>query len=174
MRNVFKSFRQDTAVFIDAANLFYAQKTLGIEIDYRKLYQFLHRYKRLVTIRIYLAYDHQSKKEQQFINSLKKIGYVVICKKLKVIRKDDETVVKKGNLDIELALDAFELCNKYRTIILFSGDSDFETLLKRLKKRGKRCIVFSVRGHISRELSYISNKYFELDLIKEKIKARRR
>ena len=169
MKNVFKSFRQDTAVFIDAANLFYAQKTLGIEIDYQKLYHFLHQYKRIVTIRIYLAYDHQSEKEQQFIDSLKKIGYVVICKKLKIIRKNDKTVVKKGNLDIELALDAFELRHQYRTIVLFSGDSDFETLLKRLQRRSKKVIVFSVRKHISRELIHTSHKYVDMKILHDHI-----
>ncbi len=169
-KNIFKSFRQDAVIFIDGANLFYCQKELKIKIDYQKLYDFLYQYKRIIEIRIYLAFDHQSKKEKQFIENLQKIGYKVICKKLKIINIKNKTIVKKGNLDIELALDAFELQKKYRTIVLFSGDSDFEILFKKLRKKAKRCLVFSARKHISHELMKISHQYFFLDKIKKYIK----
>jgi len=173
MDNIFKSFRQNTIIFIDGANLFYAQKTLGIKIDYQKLYDFLHQYQRIIAIRIYLAFNHQSEKEKAFIYKLEKIGYIVVCKQLKIIQQNNKTVIKKGNLDIELALDAFELQAKYRTFVLFSGDSDFEVLLKRLKQKAKRCVVFSTRGHISRELAYIANKYIEIDNLKVYIQKSR-
>lgn len=174
MDNIFKSFRQDVAVFIDGANLFYAQKTLGIKIDYKRLYNFLNRYKRITSIRIYLAFDRQSDKEKGFIQQLEKIGYVVICKQLKVIRQNGKIIVKKGNLDIELALDAFELQNQYRTIVLFSGDSDFSILLKRLQRRSKKVIVFSTRKHVSKELIQTSHRYFELKRILKYINKARR
>ena len=157
-------------MFIDGANLFYAQRSLKIKIDYQKLYDFLYQYPRIIEIRIYLAFDHRSEKEKQFLTDLRKIGYNVICKELKVIQKKGKKIIHKGNLDIELALDAFEIQQKYRTMVLFSGDSDFATLLNRLKNKKKRNIVVSVRGHISKELFNISHKYIDIKSIKESIK----
>ena len=42
--------------------------------------------------------------------------------------------------------------NKYKTCVLFSGDSDFAYLLEVLKREDKEVIVISTRGHVSREL----------------------
>lgn len=172
-KDILKSFRQDTIVFIDGANLFYAQKTLGAKIDYQRLYDFLNQYKRIVEIRIYLAFDHESEKEKEFLMELKQIGYIVISKELKIIQKGNEKKIRKGDLDIELALDAFELQNSFRTFVLFSGDSDFTPLISRLKENKKRIIVFSTRGHISKELYSIANKYIDMKAIKENVKKSR-
>lgn len=170
MHKIFKSFRRDTIVFIDGANLFYAQKALKIKVDYQKLYSFLKQYKRLTEIRIYLAFDNTSKKDKDFIQLLKKTGYTVIQKKLKLIKHNNKVIVKKGNVDIELALDAYILRKQYRTIILFSGDSDFDVLLKRLQNKGRRTVVFSTRKHVSKELIQRSHKYIDLKSIKTHIR----
>lgn len=166
MRNIFKSFRQDTIIFIDGANLYYCEKTLKIKIDYQKLYEYFSQYKRLQEIRIYLAFDHQSEKDITFIDSLKEIGYTVITKKLKIIQTNSGTIVKKGNVDIELALEAYKKKDSFRTFVLFSGDSDFQVLLKEFKKLSKRLVVVSTKGHISRELIDVSHRYLDLHSLK--------
>ncbi len=168
-KNIFKSFRQNTIIFIDGANLFYAQKSLKIKIDYQRLYDFLHQYKRIVEVRIYLAFDHESEKEKKFVEKLENIGYKVVLKKLKIIKQGQNTFIKKGNLDIELALDAYELQDKYRTMALFSGDSDFLTLIKKLKRKAKRCVVFSTRKHVAKELVHSANSYIEINHFKKHI-----
>ena len=55
-------------------------------------------------------------------------------------------------------------------IILFSGDSDFRYLIKKLKDLGKKVIVFSSRKTISWEVKLESSKYVYLEDIKDKIK----
>jgi uncharacterized LabA/DUF88 family protein len=49
----------------------------------------------------------------------------------------------KGNMDIELAVDAMELAEHVNEIILFSGDGDFRSLVKAIQRRGVRVTVVS-------------------------------
>ena len=73
---------------------------------------------------------------------------------------------RKANFDVEIALDAREFVNSYDTLVLFSGDSDFDYLVKMLRERGKRVIVVSSRHHISKELIKSCNKYIDLKKLK--------
>ena len=52
---------------------------------------------------------------------------------------------------------------------MVSGDSDFAYLLEMLKRKGKKLIVISARGHISKELIINSDYYVPLESLKEKI-----
>jgi len=62
-----------------------------------------------------------------------------------------------------------ELLERYNTIILFSGDSDFDYLLKKLRNKDKYTIVISTKHHIAKELIRSSNKYFDLRKLKNRI-----
>ena len=58
----------------------------------------------------------------------------------------------KGNIDVDLTIDAVHLRDDYDTFVLLSGDSDFGSLIKYLKAFKKRCIVMSTKGHVSIDL----------------------
>src|SRR5262245_1315819 len=49
----------------------------------------------------------------------------------------------KGNMDIELAVDAMELSEHLDHVVLFSGDGDFRSLVEALQHKGKRVSVVS-------------------------------
>ena len=155
-------------VFIDAANILYSQQTLGWRIDYQKLKKYLEKQTRLFGLFYYTGKVGSLQKQVKFIKRLGKLGYKVVAKEVKFIRISREKSLPKGNLDVELALDAYRLSSRYKTLLLFSGDSDFAYLLDLLKKRGKRVIVFSTRGHISRELLERA-KYIDLRKLKNVI-----
>lgn len=57
-------------------------------------------------------------------------------------------------------------------MMLFSGDSDFDYLLKELKKEGKRVIVVSMKYHVSRELIKRADVYIDLRKIKKLIERK--
>ena len=63
-----------------------------------------------------------------------------------------------------------EMQHKFDTLVLFSGDSDFDYLLKKLKVKGKTLVVISTKYHISKELIESSDKYIDLKKLKELIK----
>ena len=157
-----------TAVFIDAANMFYSQKTLRWHIDYKRLADYLRHESDVVGMYFYTGMVGTLEKQRSFIRKLQSLGYCVTAKEVKFIKVPGLPDFPKGNLDVELALDAFRLNDTFDTLILFSGDSDFAYLLDLLKQNGKHVIVVSMRGHISRELLERA-KYIDLPKLRERI-----
>jgi len=156
-------------VFIDAANTFYAQQTLGWKISYEKLMRYFKKECGEDTkCFIYAAYDEGRQTEQKFLDMLDINGYILRTKALKKIPLREGGDKHKGSLDVELALEMVELVGKYDTAILLSGDSDFGPPIDRIKKKGKRIIVMSTKGHISRELIEKA-KYVNLKKLKNEI-----
>jgi len=74
---------------------------------------------------------------------------------------------QKANFDVEIAVDAMRWQDTYNTLILFSGDSDFDYLLQNLRQAGKRAVVCSTRHHVSRELLAVADMYLDLRRWKE-------
>jgi len=156
------------AVFIDAANILYSQQTLGWRIDYQKLRDYLQSQAKILGIFYYTGKVGALEKQIKFIKKLERLGLSVVSKEVKFIKIDGGKLLPKGNLDVELALDAFRLADDYDTLLLFSGDSDFGYLLDLLKHKGKKVLVVSTRGHISKELLERA-KYIDLRKLKEEI-----
>jgi len=156
-------------VFIDAANTFYAQGTLGWKISYEKLMRYFKREcGEDVKCFIYAAYDETKQNEQKFLDMLDINGYILRTKAIKKIRITSTRDKHKGSLDMELAFEMVDLSDKYDTAILMSGDSDFSVPIDRIKKKGKLILVMSTRGRISRELLERA-KYIDLRKLKQEI-----
>lgn len=67
----------------------------------------------------------------------------------------------KCNFDVEMAMDMLDDAEKLTSVILFSGDSDLNGPLERLKIKGKKIGVMGVRGMIAKELGFTANKCFD-------------
>ena len=147
-----KFIKGRTYVFIDAANILYSQQTLGWRVDYAKLKQYLAKECNLGAVYFYTGRIGIHHKQNAFIKKIEELGYKTRTKEVKFIKISGGSTIPKGNLDIELALDAFRLLEQYDTLLLFSGDSDFAYLLDLLKEKKKNVLVASTRGHISKEL----------------------
>jgi len=120
-------------VFIDAANTFYAQRTLKWRISYEKLMEYFKREcGENVKCFVYAAYDENKQSEQKFLDMLDINGYILRTKAIKKIRINADRDKHKGNLDMELAFEMVELSDKYNTAILMSGDSDFSVPIDRI------------------------------------------
>lgn len=156
-------------VFIDAENVFYAQRTLGWRISYEGLMRYLKKECGENTkCFIYKGVDEFNTKQKKFLDMLDINGYIVRTKVVKKIKDRTGKVAWKSNLDMELAFEMDDTKDRYDTAILISGDSDFAVPVDRIKKAGKRIIVISTRGHISRELLERA-KFLDLRKIKEEI-----
>ena len=158
-----------TYVFIDAANILYSQQTLRWKVDYEKLKKYFKDECDLRGLYFYTGKVGDNEKQNSFIRRLEKLGYSVKAKEVKMIKTGQNLIQMKGNLDIELALDAYKLKESYDTVLLLSGDSDFAYLIDLLKSEGKRVLVLSTRGHISRELIERA-KYIDIRKLREYIK----
>lgn len=156
------------AVFIDASNIFYSQKTLGWRIDYQKLRDYFKKECNLSGLYFYTGKIGEDHKQENFLRKMTKYGYKVTSKEVKIIKVAPNIYEKKGDLDVELVIDALKNINNFDTCILLSGDSDFAVLIDELKRKNKWVIVMSTKGHISRELIERA-KYINLKKLKEEI-----
>ena len=167
--NLSKYLKGKILVMIDAANLESSVKDLDWWIDYIKLRN-LFNDSELVQIRNYCVH-HGTDNQNNFFTFLKKNGYILITKPLKIIKQEKikQEDLRKANFDVEIAVDAMKMIEEFKTLVLFSGDSDFDYLIKILKSREKRVIVISTKYHISKELIENSNKYIDLKKLRGKI-----
>ncbi len=149
-------------IFIDAANVIFSLRSLGWKIDYKKLYDFFKHNCQLQDIYFYTSIRRDNKKDQQWVNMLRRFGYVTKIRFLKLFKKDNGKIEQKGNLDGYIFVDALDKLNDYNTCILFSGDSDFEVLIDYLHKKNKQVIVCSCRKNCSWELRRKADKYLSL------------
>jgi uncharacterized LabA/DUF88 family protein len=149
-------------LYIDAANLYHASHTAKLHIDYINMIEWFKKNCKLKKVNFYTAYDPEEPKQLEFIHDLEKAGYHVVKKPLKVF---DTT--KKGNMDIEIAVDALIDQNTYDVLILMSGDGDFGYLMQALDRLGKKTIVIGVGGFTSFELHNEVDNYYFFNRIRE-------
>lgn len=166
--------RNAVHVFIDASNLWEAQKAKGAFFDYEKLKMYLHTEFNATAIKVfyYSAYpadgtrDYSLDGKHKFFTYLKKgLGFVVRKKKLKRIRiksATEELIEEKGNMDVEMVIDALHTKDQYETAVLFSGDSDFLELVSYLRRGRKKVYVFSSKNNVSEELRTGSDGYYDV------------
>jgi len=167
-----KLVKGKVAVFIDAANLELSAKDRGWKVDYRKLYKWIKEADKLKYIGFFTV-RFNSKSHDAFLTLLKKTGYKLVTKPLKVIKDKSKTGhTRKANFDVEIAIETMKQIDSFDTMMLFSGDSDFDYLLKELKKKDKKVIVVSTKYHISRELIKRADAYIDLRKIKKLIERK--
>lgn len=156
-------------VFVDAANIFYTQKSLGWLISYEKLIRYFRKECKLKRIFVYTAFDPKRPQQKKFLDMLEINGYIVRTKEVKKIRIGKGIYEWKGDFDVELTIDMMDNIKKFDSVALLSGDSDFAPIIRRVKERNKTVIVISTKGHISRELIEISDKYINLKKLRNQI-----
>lgn len=161
------------AVFVDASNILYSQQTLNWKIDYKKLIDYFKKRTKLVSVSFYSGKVSENRKQEKFFKKIQSFGYKVVTKEVKWIKDKNGKILKgKGNLDIELALDLTHSADSYETVVLMSGDSDFEPAVSFVKNKGKKVIVISARGHISKELIRTAHKYIPFEKLKDEFMRR--
>src|ERR671912_1155777 len=133
------------ALFIDGANLYATAKTLGFDIDYKKLLKEFQGRGNLIRAFYYTAIieDQEYSSIRPLIDWLDYNGYTVVTKATKEFIDQTGRRKIKGNMDIELAVDAMELAGHIDHMVLFSGDGDFRSLVEAMQRRGVRVTVVS-------------------------------
>ncbi len=133
------------ALFIDGANLYATAKSLGFDIDYKRLLREFQSRGYLVRAFYYTAVieDQEYSSIRPLIDWLDYNGYSVVTKATKEFVDQTGRRKVKGNMDIELAVDAMELAPHIDQMVLFSGDGDFRSLVEAVQRRGVRVVVVS-------------------------------
>lgn len=134
-----------TALFIDGANLYATAKSLGFDIDYKRLLGLFRSKGQLIRALYYtaLAEEQEYSSIRPLIDWLDYNGFTMVTKPTKEFTDATGRRKIKGNMDIELAVDAMRLADSLDHIVIFSGDGDFRSLVAALQQKGKRVSVIS-------------------------------
>lgn len=161
------------ALFIDGANLYSAARGLGFDIDYKRLLNHFRSKGTLIRAFYYTALveDQEYSPLRPLIDWLDYNGYAVVTKPAKEFTDATGRRRIKGNMDIELAIDALEIADKLDHMVLFSGDGDFRRLVDAVQRRGKRVTVVSTMRSqppmIADELRRQADQFIELETLRD-------
>jgi uncharacterized LabA/DUF88 family protein len=149
---------KNVAVFVDVANIFYAAKAAGVDIDYVTLLKSATAGRDLVRAYAYTGLDPDNENQRNFHAFLARHGYKVVSKD---IRKYGDGKVK-ANLDIELVVDMMKTSRNLDIAIVVSGDGDFAPAIRAVQETGVRVEVISFRGNTSSDLIDVADQFTDI------------
>lgn len=118
------------AVFVDVQNIYYTTRdTYSRQFNYRKFWQQLSAQGSIVVANAY-AIQRTDDAQHKFQKALKHIGFEVKLKPY-IQRRDGSA---KGDWDVGITIDIMQTAAAVDTIVLLSGDGDFDLLLTKVKE----------------------------------------
>ena len=163
------------ALFIDGANLHAATKLLEFEIDFKLFHEEFSKYGKLLRAYYYTALMENDEHSgiKPLVDWLSYNGFTMVTKPTKEFIDSQGSRKIKGNMDIELTVDAMELAPHVDHIILFSGDGDFRSMVESVQRQGVRVTVVSTTRSqppmIADELRRQCDNFIELDALRKAI-----
>lgn len=161
------------ALFIDGSNLYAAAKALAFDIDYKLLRQEFMQRGKLLRAFYYTALleNDDYSPIRPLVDWLNYNGFTMVTKPAKEFTDSQGRRKVKGNMDIELAVDAMETAEHVDHIVLFSGDGDFRPLIEAIQRKGVRVsVVSTIRSNppmIADDLRRQADNFIELDELKD-------
>ena len=166
---------EKVALFIDGANLYGTSKSLGFDIDYKRLMTFFGEKAHLIRAFYYTALieDQEYSPIRPLVDWLDYNGYTMVTKPTKEFTDASGRRKIKGNMDIELAIDMMEMAEHLDHIVLFSGDGDFRRLVEAVQRKGVKVTVISTiqtqPPMIADELRRQADRFIDLNGLTEEI-----
>ncbi|WP_019643885.1 LabA-like NYN domain-containing protein [Novispirillum itersonii] len=163
--------QEKIALFIDGANLYAAARSLGFDIDYKRLLDLFAAKGQLIRAFYYTALveDQEYSPIRPLVDWLDYNGYTMVTKPTKEFTDATGRRKVKGNMDIELAIDVMEMAEHVDHIVLFSGDGDFRRLVEAVQRKGVRATVVStIKSQppmVADELRRQADSFLELQML---------
>ena len=163
------------ALFIDGPNLYAATKALGFDIDYKLLRSEFMRRGKMVRASYYMSIleNEEYSPIRPLVDWLEYNGFTLVTKPAKEFIDSSGRRKIKGNMDIELVVDAMEMADHVDHILLFSGNGDFRPLVVALQRKGVRVsVVSTIRSSppmIADVLRRQADNFIELEELKDVI-----
>lgn len=147
------------AVFADVQNIYYTtRQTYDRQFNYHKLWQRVSTQGEILFANAY-AIDRGNAEQLKFQNTLKQIGFTIKLKPF--IQRSDGT--RKGDWDVGIAIDVMETAKEVDTIVLLSGDGDFNLLLEKIRQHGTRSEVYGVPALTAQSLIDSADRFYPVD-----------
>lgn len=151
---------QKVAIFVDVQNIYYTvNEAYKKNFDYNKFWAQATANRDVVQAFCY-AIDRGDRKQREFQNILRAIGFNVKLKPF--IQRSDGSA--KGDWDVGIALDAMEYVGQADIIVLVSGDGDFDILVNKIcVKHGKKVEVYGVPQFTAASLRAEASEFIAID-----------
>ena len=151
---------EKVGIFVDVQNIYYTcRQAYNGNFDYNRFWAEVTREREIICAYAY-ATDRGDEKQSQFQNILRAIGFSVKLKPM--LKRLDGTA--KAEWDVGIALDIFEEAQGCDTIVLASGDGDFDILLERIKKRfDTKTEIYGVPKLTSNRLIESASRFVPID-----------
>ncbi len=148
------------AVFADVQNLYYTvRQAYGCHFNYTALWNELAAGGEIVTAYAY-AIDRGDPKQQQFQQILRNLGFTVKLKPY--IQRSDGSA--KGDWDVGITIDVMDAAANVDSVVLASGDGDFDLLLERIRQRhGVEAVAYGVPGLTAQSLVRAASRYVPIE-----------
>ena len=148
------------AIFVDVQNIYYTtRQAYGRQFDYQKLWKRVSAGGEIVAAYAY-AIDRGDEKQRKFQSALRQIGFTVKLKPY--IQRRDGT--SKGDWDVGIAIDVMDAARDVDTVVLLSGDGDFDLLLKKIREDySVRAEVYGVPALTANALIDAASLYHRID-----------
>ncbi|MCW9025372.1 MAG: NYN domain-containing protein [Gammaproteobacteria bacterium] len=148
------------AIFVDVQNIYYTtRQAYGRQFNYRKLWQKISSEGNIITANAYATHRGDDK-QLKFQNALKQIGFTIRLKPY--IQRSDGSA--KGDWDVGITIDILDAAKEVDTVILLSGDGDFDLLLEKIKRDDHVCAeVYGVPSLTSSSLIDSASIYHRID-----------
>jgi uncharacterized LabA/DUF88 family protein len=160
-------------LFIDGPNLYVTTKALGFEVDYKRLLQVFQAKGYLLRAFYYttLLEEQEHQSLRPLVDWLEYNGFTVVTKAAKEFVDPEGRRKIKGNMDIELAVDALELAPHIAQMVLVSGDGNFTRLVEAMQRHGVRVTVVSTMTPpmIANELRRQADAFVDIRELQDKI-----
>jgi uncharacterized LabA/DUF88 family protein len=162
---------QKSAIFIDGANVYSTVKSLGFEIDYKRLLNEFRTRGSLLRSFYYTAVFEDSERPslQPLLDWLAYNGFTVVTKAGKEFIDQSGRPKIKSNVNVELAIDAMEIAPRIDQMVLFSGDGDLRSLVQAVQRRGVRVVVVSSTPTAAQELRRQADEFIDINDLRDKI-----
>jgi uncharacterized LabA/DUF88 family protein len=148
------------AVFVDVQNIYYTtRQAYGRQFNYRELWQTISAEGEIVSATAY-AIHRDDDKQLKFQDALRHIGFTVKLKPY--IQRSDGSA--KGDWDVGIAIDVLDAASEVDTVVLLSGDGDFDLLLAKIRNDyGVSAEVYGVPDLTANSLIKAADTYHPID-----------
>ena len=148
------------AIFVDVQNIYYTTRdTYSRQFNYRKLWEKVSADGEIIIANAY-AIDRDDPKQYKFQSALKHLGFNIKLKPY--IQRSDGSA--KGDWDVGITIDVLETARQVDTIILLSGDGDFDLLLDKINTKYQlKSEVYGVQKLTANSLIKACDIYHPID-----------
>jgi len=154
-----KYLEQRVAIYVDVQNMYYSARSLyNARVNFANILKEAVGERRLVRAIAYVI-RASIPEEKNFFSALEKSGYEVKAKDLQIFPGG----AKKGDWDVGITMDMVQMMSKLDSLIIASGDGDYEDAVRFLKAHGNRVEAIAFGRSTSSKLRDAVDDFIDMD-----------